>query len=81
MTSCFHVFCPQDRVTEEVPQPLLTDQGLGGEGGEKQDGDGATSTTKADDDTKSGGDVGAESPKDEFGAEDTVMAKVSKLKL
>ena len=68
-------------MTEDVPQPPLNDQGLGGEGGERQDGDGATSTTEADDDTKSGGDVGAESPKDGCRAKDTVMAKVSKLNL
>ena len=66
-------------MTKEVPQPPLTDEGLGG--GERQDGDGATSTTEADDDTKSGGDVGAESPKDGCRAEDTVMVKVSKLNL
>ena len=68
-------------MTKEVPQPPLTDEGLGGGGGERQDGDVATSTTEVDDDTKSGGDGGAESPKDGFRAEDTVMAKVSKLNL
>ena len=68
-------------MTKEVPQPPLTDEGLGGGGGERQDGDVATSTTEVDDDTKSGRDVGAESPKDGCRAEDTVMVKVSKLKV
>ena len=68
-------------MTKEVPQPPLTDEGLGGGGGERQDGDVATSTTEANDDTKSGGDVGADSPKDGCRAEDTEVAKVSKLNL
>ena len=77
-TSCFQIalsideFCPQDRVIEAV----VGDQK--GEG-ERRGGNGATPTTAADDDTKSGGDVGAEVQEDGSKSRDTLTAKVSKL--
>ena len=62
-----------------MPELPMNDEDLGGGVGERSDGDGTTSTTKADDDKKSGEVVGAETQEDRSKSGNTLTAKVSKL--